>query len=192
MRELELSQEQYLLSEIKVDNKEAFSLIFQSYYLDLVLFAGNFIHSKQVCEDIVQSVFLRLWNDRTNIQIEISLKSFLLKAVRNSCLDEFRHLEVVRQYEVDYENSILNSYDTENYILYSDLYDHLYRALEQIPELYREAFMMNRFEGLKYKEIAKKLNVSERTVEVRVSKTLGLLRKQLKDFFVLLISIAIP
>ena len=61
-----------------------------------------------------------------------------------------------------------------------------------MPELYREAFVLNRFEGLKYREIAEKLNVSERTVEVRVSKTLELLRKYLKDFFMLLLSIGIP
>ena len=76
--------------------------------------------------------------------------------------------------------------------MYSDLHDHLRHALEQVPELYREAFVLNRFEGLKYKEIAEKLNVSERTVEVRVSKTLELLRKHLKEFFMLLLSIGIP
>ena len=61
-----------------------------------------------------------------------------------------------------------------------------------MPDLYREAFMLNRFEGLRYREIAEQLNVSERTVEVRVSKTLDLLRKYLKDFFVLLLSFCIP
>lgn len=192
MGKLNTQQENFVLSALKQDSKEAFSLLFQTYYTDLVLFGGNFMKDKSSCEDIVQSIFLKLWNDRKNIRIETSLKSYLLKAVRNSCFDEFRHLEVVRQYESDYENSVLDCYDTENYVLYSDLHDHLNRALEQVPELYREAFVLNRFEGLKYREIAEKLNVSERTVEVRVSKALELLRKYLKDFFVLLISIGIP
>lgn len=192
MGKLDKQQEYFVLSALKQDSKEAFSLLFQTYYTDLVLFCGNFIKDKGSCEDIVQSIFLKLWNDRKKLQIETSLKSYLLKAVRNSCLDEFRHLEIVRQYESDYKSNVLDAYDTENYILYSDLNGHLHRALQQIPELYREAFEMNRFEGLKYREIAEKLNVSERTVEVRVSKTLELLRKQLKDFFILLISIGIP
>lgn len=192
MGKLDKQHENFVLSALKQDSKEAFSLLFQTYYTDLVLFCGNFIKEKGSCEDIVQSIFLKLWNDRKKLQIETSLKSYLLKAVRNSCLDAFRHLEIVRQYESDYESNVLDSYDTENYILYSDLHDHLHRALQQVPELYREAFEMNRFEGLKYREIAEKLNVSERTVEVRVSKTLELLRKQLKDFFILLISIGIP
>ena len=192
MGKLDKQQEYFVLSALKQDSKEAFSLLFQTYYTDLVLFCGNFIKDKDSCEDIVQSIFLKLWNDRKNIQIEISLKSYLLKAVRNSCLDEFRHIEIVRQYETEFGSSALDNYDTENYILYSDLYAHLSRALEKIPDLYKEAFVLNRFEGLKYREIAEKLNVSERTVEVRVSKTLYLLRKQLKDFFIFLISIGIP
>ena len=192
MRKPDIQQEYFVLSALKQDSKEAFSLLFQTYYTDLVLFCGNFIKDKDSCEDIVQSIFLKLWNERKNIQIETSLKSYLLKAVRNSCFDEFRHLEIVRQYESDYENPVLDCYDTENYVLYSDLYDHLRYALEQVPEQYREAFVMNRFEGLKYREIALKLNVSERTVEVRVSKALEILRKQLKDFFMLLLLIGIP
>lgn len=192
MGKLEKQQENFVLSALRQDSKEAFSFLFQTYYTDLVLFCGNFVRDKSTCEDIVQSIFLKLWNDRKSIRIETSLKSYLLKAVRNSCFDEFRHIEVVRQYETEYESSVLDSYDTENYVLYSDLSHHLSRALETIPELYKEAFLLNRFEGLKYREIAQKLNVSERTVEVRVSKTLDLLRKQLKDFFILLISIGIP
>lgn len=192
MGKLDKQQEYFVMSALRQDSKEAFSLLFQTYYTDLVLFCGNFVKDKDSCEDIVQSIFLKLWNDRKHIQIEISLKSYLLKAVRNSCLDEFRHIEIVRQYETEYGSSVLDNYDTENYILYSDLYTHLSRALEKIPDLYKEAFVLNRFEGLKYREIAEKLNVSERTVEVRVSKTLDLLRKQLKDFFVFLISIGIP
>ena len=192
MGKLDKQQEYFVMSALRQDSKEAFSLLFQTYYTDLVLFCGNFIKDKDSCEDIVQSIFLKLWNDRKNIQIEISLKSYLLKAVRNSCLDEFRHIEIVRQYETEFGSSALDNYDAENYILYSDLYAHLSRALEKIPDLYKEAFVLNRFEGLKYREIAEKLNVSERTVEVRVSKTLDLLRKQLKDFFIFLISIGIP
>ena len=98
----------------------------------------------------------------------------------------------MRQYEENYKDSVLDCYDTENYILYSDLHDHLHNALQQIPDLYREAFELNRFEGLKYREIAEKWNVSERTVEGRESKTLDLLRKQVKDYFILLLSIVIP
>ena len=84
--------------------------------------------------------------------------------------------------ETEYENTVLDSYDTENYVLYSDLHDHLRHALEQVPELYREAFVLNRFEGLKYREIAEKLNLPLGTVKSRIFFTRQKLQEELKDF----------
>ncbi len=177
----------YLLTGLKQDNEEVFSLLFNLYYKDLVVFCGCFIKEQETCEDIVQSIFIKLWNDRHKITIVTSIKSYLLKAVKNACYDEYKHQEVVRRHESQFV--LLEDYHTENYILYSDLYTHLNKALDKIPEPYRETFVLNRFHDLKYKDIANKLNVSERTVEVRISKTLELLRKHLKDFLVLLLSI---
>lgn len=178
-------EEQDLLIELRQGNKKAYSLLFNKYYKDLVLFGGNFLPDKAVCEDIVQNVLLKLWNNREELFIETSLKSFLLKSVRNSCLDEIKHKVVVREHEsyaINFEPT--DDLDTENYVLYSDLQAHLSEALNKLPAVCREAFEMNRLEGLKYKEIAQQLNVSERTVEVRIGKALGLLRRYLKEFFV--------
>lgn len=165
------------------EDAEIFALLFRTYYKDLVLFAGACIPEREICEDIVQSVFLRLWNERGELVIETSVKSYLLTSVRNACLDEIRHRNVVREHEAHvFSYDRQEDIDTENYILYSDLHRHLMEALRKVPDKLREAFEMNRFEGLKYKEIAEKLNVSERTVEVRIGKTLELLRTYLKDF----------
>jgi RNA polymerase sigma-70 factor, ECF subfamily len=183
-----MSKELYLLAELKNGNKEAYTLLFRKYYKDLVLFGGNFLHDKVRCEDVVQNIFLKLWADRESIEIKTSLKSFLLKSVQNACLDELRHKQIVREHEsyteafADFDNL-----DTENYILYSDLHDKLDIALSKLPDACREAFELNRFEGLKYKEIAERLKVSERTIEVRIGKAIGLLRHHLKDFFIMIL-----
>ncbi|WP_455637389.1 RNA polymerase sigma-70 factor [Parabacteroides sp.] len=179
-------EEHDLIIGLKQGNKDIFSYLFTTYYKNLVLFAGNFLPNQEVCEDIVQSVFLKLWADRSRLDIDISLKSYLLKAIRNSCLDEIRHKNIIHQHEAyTLYNNILNDIDTDNYILYSDLNRHLQKALQEMPPVYRSVFEMNRFEGLKYKEIAIQLNVSERTVEVRMGKALELLRRYLKDFLLL-------
>lgn len=176
-------EEHNLLIGLKKGDAEAFSQLFMTYYKDLVLFGGNYLPDKEMCEDIVQSVFLRLWNEHTSLEIETSLKSYLLKSVRNSCLDEIRHRDVVHQHEeFVLSNTMLDEIDTDLYVLYSDLSRHLEKALDKLPAACREAFDMNRFQGLKYREIAERLNVSERTVEVRISKALALLRHHLKDF----------
>jgi RNA polymerase sigma-70 factor, ECF subfamily len=177
--------EQSILIELRKGNKNAFSQLFNHYYKDLVLFGGNFLQNKSVCEDIVQNIFLKLWKNREIFVIETSLKSFLLRSVQNSCLDELRHRGVMREHEsYSMTFSVSDNIDTENYVLHSDLHNHLSDALSKLPDNCREVFEMNRIEGLKYREIAEKLQVSERTVEVRIGKALSLLRSYLKDFFV--------
>jgi len=177
--ELELQ----LLVRLKEDCEKSYSILFHKYYKDLVLFAGNILHDKFTCEDIVQNVFLKIWNDRHTLFIETSLKSYLLRAVRNSCLDELRHQKVINNYESNVLKNT-NSYETENYILYSDLHEKLINAIKKLPEKHREVFELSRFEDLKYKEIAQQLNISERTVEDRMSKALMQLRTNLKDFLI--------
>jgi RNA polymerase sigma-70 factor (ECF subfamily) len=175
-----------LIAALKEGNAQAFSLLFKAFYRDMVLFGGTYLPQQTVCEDIVQSIFLKLWNERATLVIETSLKSYLLRAVRNACLDEIRHRNIV----LEHESYVLSSLrpddlvDTGSYVLYSELQRHLRRALERMPEAYHEAFAMNRFEGLKYREIAGKLNVSERTVEVRIGKAIDFLRKYLQEFLV--------
>lgn len=185
-----MSDEQILLDELKQGDVHAFSFLFNKYYKDLVLFGGNFLPDQSACEDIVQSLFLKIWQDRENLEIRTSIKSFLLKSVQNSCLDVIRHQKIKNSYEEKSQlKSVLDETEFEQHILYSDLKSHLDEALTKLPESYREAFELNRFEGMKYKEIAEKLKVSERTIEVRIGKAIGLLRKHLKDFFIIVLSI---
>jgi RNA polymerase sigma factor (sigma-70 family) len=108
------------------------------------------------------------------------LKSILLKTIQNKCIDWHRHRKIVNNssnYIID--NSPLYEYDTDNYVLRSELEWKIEKAIASLPEKFKEAFEMNRFEGLKYQEIATKLNVSFRTIEVRISKALELLRKSI-------------
>lgn len=182
------SENQFLLKEIQKGNKDAFSMIFRKYYKDMLLFAGNFIKDKNQCEDIVQNIFLRIWENRRFLEIKTSFRSFLLQSVKNGCLDEIRHSKVVREHQVytEWLYTISDS-DTENYILYSELQFRLAKALSELSPECRIAFEMNRFEGLKYKEIAQKLSVSERTIEVRIGKALMHLREYFSYTILLLI-----
>jgi len=178
-----MTDERFLIEELNQGNKKAFSLLFNKYYKDLVLFGGNFLPNKSICEDIVQTIFLKLWRDRETLVIDISLKSFLLRSVQNNCLDELRHKGIVREHEsYSMAFDLSENTDTENYVLFSDLQGQLDKAIAKLPEVCREAFEMNRLEGLKYREIAERLSVSERTVEVRIGKALGLLRNHLEEF----------
>jgi RNA polymerase sigma-70 factor (family 1) len=181
--------EKELLDELKAGCHDAFSYLFNIYYKDLVLFAGRFISSKDYCEDIVQFTFLKIWKERESIKISSSLKGYLLQSVKNKCIDEIRHNSVIFQHQSYVEvNGVLDSLDTENYILYSDLSKQLNVALASMPEVCRTPFTLNRFGNMNYKQIAKELNVSERTIEVRIGKALRLLRVSLKEFLILILT----
>jgi RNA polymerase sigma-70 factor (family 1) len=177
--------ERILLEKVREGDKAAFSYIFSAYYRDLVLFSVTFTKDIDNSEEIVQNIFVEFWENRDTINVNTSLKSYLLKTVQNKCLDLIRHLKIREKYSNKViENSALTENDTENYILRSELEQNIDQVLSQLPEEIAEAFRMNRFDGLKYQEIAEKQNVSVRTIEVRIGKALNLLRKLLKDFLV--------
>ena len=175
--------EQLLIEKFKSGDPDSFSDIFSAYYKDLIFFAYTFTHDLSCSEDIVQDTFVKLWEDHEKLNITVSLKSILLKTIQNKCIDWHRHKKIVNNHSIYIiDNSPLYEYDTDNYILRSELEGRIEKAIANLPEKLKEAFEMSRFEGLKYQEIAAKLNVSIRTVEVRISKALELLRKSLIDF----------
>ena len=154
-----------------------------SFSFKYVFLYKIFIVSCKICSIVFPSSFE---SSSANFK-KNSLKSYLLKAVRNYCLDELRHRRIIDEhiaYELKSDSIDIDT--TENYILYSDLCRQLKNALEQLPPQEREVFEMSRLENIKYQEIANRLNISVRTVEVRISKALKQLRILLKDFYLLL------
>ena len=121
--------EQYLLNELKQGNEKAFATLFKIWYKDLVIFASSFISNKEKCEDIVQSLFLKLWENRCSLDVNSSLKSYLLTSVRNYCFDYYKHESIKRNYEELYSLKQFLNDDYESYILYSDLSDHLEKEI---------------------------------------------------------------
>ncbi len=190
MSDLLTSYERILLGKLKNDDQIAFTIIFEKYYQDLVRFAYGFTRNSDPAEEIVQEVFLKLWENRTSLSIHSSLKSYLLKTVQNRSIDNLRHANITHKYaSVVLEHPILSENDTENYVLHSELETNFNLAMQKIPAQYAEAFRLSRVESMNYQYIAKKLGISVRTVEVRVAKALSLLREELKDFLLLLLII---
>jgi RNA polymerase sigma-70 factor (family 1) len=182
--------EKVLISKLKAGDATAFSAIFTAYYKDLVLFATRFSGDLNSAEEIVQDTFVKIWDEHETINITISLKSYLLKTVQNKCIDFYRHKKNIQAHN----NFVLQNppqfgYDTDSYILYSELQEQIETALKKLPDEISEAFMMNRYKGLKYHEIATIMGVSVRTVEVRIGRALNMLRTHLKGYLIILIGI---
>jgi RNA polymerase sigma-70 factor (ECF subfamily) len=165
-----------LLQKIKAGDETAFELVFKNYYPHLVLLAQKYLGDKDLSESIVQSVFVKMWEKRREIEIR-SLKGFLVVAVRNKCTNELKHQQVVREYE--------KVSDTKDEAVWMTFNENVYlqkinNVIEELPEQRRRIFKMSRMDGLKYREIAEKLNISPKTVEVQMGKALKYLREQLQ------------
>lgn len=178
----ELAHEKILIEGLKEGNTKIYDYIFSYFYSGLVAFAIKYVDSKDIAEDVVQEFFLKLWNDREKFSINQSLKSYLFSSIKNRCFDIHRHKEVIAKAKDHFiyqaEN---NNYESDS-LVESELRDKINRAIENLPEKTRKAFIMNRFEGLKPAEIAEKTNTSVRTVEGHIGKALKLLRADLQQY----------
>ncbi len=170
------NHDEKLLQKIKAGDETAFELVFKNYYPHLVLLAQKYLGDKDLSESIVQSVFVKMWEKRREIEIR-SLKGFLVVAVRNKCTNELKHQQVVREYEKVSDAKEEAVWMTFNENVYLQRINHV---IEELPEQRRRIFKMSRMDGLKYREIAEKLNISPKTVEVQMGKALKYLREQLQ------------
>lgn len=133
--------------------------------------------NEEASEEVVQEVFYKIWEKRSIINVKISIKSYLFISVRNKCLQQINHNKVVRTYqkyiELQDDTKTNNPYDN---VIYEETIDLFNEALNTLPNRCIEIFKMSRFEGLKYKDIAKELAVSIKTVESNISKALKTFR----------------
>jgi len=179
----ELIYEAILLAKMKAGDKSAFASIFAFYYANMVAFANNYLRDIETSEEIVQDAFVHLWENHEVLAITGSLKSYLLKMVQNKCFNWLKHLKIRSNYnEFILSNCSIFERDTENYLLRNELEMKIENALELLPIEVKEAFLMSRFEGKKYQEIADIQRVSLRTIEDRIGKALNFLKTSLNQY----------
>lgn len=167
----------------RVGDETAFEMIFKSYYSTLCRYANSFLEDPQEAEEVVQSSFINFWERRQSLDITVSIKSYLYRAVRNSCLNVIKHERVKREHAQHEVFMQAGSFEAPAQTLATDeLEQRIYEAMQKLPEQCRLVFQMSRFEELKYQEIADQLNISIKTVENQIGKALKIMREQLRDY----------
>ncbi len=181
----------HLFSQVKEGNQIAYEQLFRRYYSDLCGYAQYVLKDIDLSEDLVQEVFVQLWQKKDQVQISESLKSYLFTAVRNRCLNEFRHNKIKDEHQQYAKSSTgMGGYHAvDDVVEGDDLKNHLNQCIEKLPPQCKRVFMLNRFEGKKYSEIAEELGISNKAVEAHMSKALKILRKELKDFLTVILTI---
>ena len=165
-----------------------FDRIYVTYYSRMLRFAREYVLFEEDAENVVQDVFLLLWEKREVLDIQVSLVSYLFSLVKNRSLDYLRHKVVAEEYKQELTFKLL-ALEQLNYTLTSeeDIEKVVANAIDKLPERCREIFLKSRIEGMKYREIADELDISMNTVENQMSIALKKLRIELKDYLPLLL-----
>ncbi len=170
-----------LVQRLANNDVQAFNELYNLYSRRIFGFAYGFLRSKEEAEGIVQDVFVKIWETRSNLRSDLSFSWFLFTIARNLILNKLHH----QKYEIKYQKDFLaettaDENVTEEQIYYKDISNHINNVIMELPPKRKEIFLLSRFEGMSYQEISEKMNISVKTVEVQISLALKYIRTRIK------------
>ena len=174
--------------KVKKGDKRAFETLYKSYFSFLCLYAFGMVHDEGLVKEVVNDVFLKIWQKREEIEIKHSIKAYLYRCVHNSCMNS---LELNKKLREDSMTGItdqlkeLSGQDEESIIEQLSLPQvekDIAKSIDQLPPQCKEVFLLSRFEMLTYNEISERLNISVNTVKTHMSRALDSLRNSLKKY----------
>ncbi len=177
-----------LLSLIRQGNEDAFMEVWQRYNEKLLQYAYRTVRSKEQSEDMVQEIFIDLWKRHETVNpYGASLDGFLFRAVKNKVLNYMRSESVSKRYAEHYTLFLATRTDNSNEETQdvNALQETIDKHISGLPDNQQVAFRLSRYEHVSIREIAKRMNVSTRTVEGYLTKVLKHLRISLGEFMVL-------
>lgn len=198
-QEMELTNEKPFQNDTELFIRRAFDespqkgceLLFRRYHQALCSHAVRFVYSKETAEDIVSEVFCKFWKTKAYETVNSSYRFYLFRSVRNEAYNylrlEFQKLENIETAAIR-EGAF--SQRPDQILQFEEVFHQVEDLVESLPPQCRKVFLLSRFEGKKYQDIATELGISIKTVEVHIVKALSIVRKGLKDhWLVLLITI---
>ncbi len=180
-----ISIEPKILKELKNGDHAAFEEVFNHFSKQLFQFSLKYLKSEQAAEDIIQEVFLKIWNNRESIKTDTSFQSYLFTITLNAVRQHFNKLTRINELKhnilFDFSESKTGFDDRSDYQLLLDKLDEL---INQMPEKRRTVFMKKKIEEKTMKEIADELNISVKTVEFHISEAMKFLKIEFEKFHV--------
>ena len=171
-------------------NPIEFEKFFRERYRSLCFLANRYLKDITVAEEIVQDVFVHIWEKRDQITIKGSVSAYIATSVKNNCLNHLKHNSIVKTYE---KNELIrmsvDSSGNEEEMHDFELESAILNAIAELPPQRKKVFMMSRVDGLKYHEIAAKLGLSVKTIEAQMGKALKQFRTKLKDYTAILLAL---
>jgi RNA polymerase sigma-70 factor, ECF subfamily len=156
--------------------------LFNYFYPRLYNFSKSFLKLEEGIDDIIQEVFLKIWQNRKNIKNTETFNSYIFTITRNLLLNELRsRLNEQKTKEKIFKRSVAEEFLLSEQIEYQEMKEKVDQMVAILPERQREVFHLSRKEGLSYKEIATQLDIAEKTVEYHISQAIGVLKKKMKE-----------
>lgn len=175
------TEENRLAASISKGEEEAFKIAFQLYYGSLVQYGIHLLKDKEGSRELVQEVFLKLWENRKSTEIRSSLKAYLFTAMHNMALNHIRKLRYERAFKEYHWREWLDAREGE-FQAAPFLRDALHKAIQQLPPKARECFSLTQLEGLSIKEASERMDISEKTAENQLARSRKILQKSLKKY----------
>ena len=173
-----INQEETILRGLRQGEEASYRALFEQYYPVLVTFVLRYVADLDQAQELVQEVFIKLYQKREALHITQSLKSYLFKAVYHQCLNTLKQAQLRQQHQQQAAQERPDA-DDADHLVEAESIQRIYQAIEALPEQCRRIFTLNRFEGMSNQAIADHLGLSKRTVETQISKALKLLRQAL-------------
>ncbi len=174
-----IEYDQKLAERIRLGDRNAFAQLYRTYYKDLCRFAFRYVRSPDLAEEMVQDVFLNIWRRHAEWQEGVNPKSYLFRSVRNRSLDYLKHRNVELKWEHESRSNESENQTPSPDIIYEneELTKAVQKAIERLPDRRRTIFLLSREHELTYQEIAEVLEISIKTVETQMGRSLKMLRE---------------
>lgn len=189
--------EELLIKKLRKGDERAFRLLYNRHYVLLCRFANQLLNNAALAEEVVDDVIFYLWEHRQEVEIRYSIRAYLMRAVRNRCLNELQlqshreelHISSFLSPEsMDFLDSLfVDNKQPLGMLLEQELEEELKRSIDELPLECRKVFYKSRFEQKKYEEIATELGISVNTVKYHIKNALAFLQRRLGSYLKLLI-----
>ena len=180
-----------LILSLQKGEKLAFEEIYIDFFNVIYHLSLQYLKDEKISEEIVQDSFMKLWEIRESLNEQFNIRNFLYTITKNNCLNYLRnqktvlkHQENLKYLEMQFNYEALDKLGS--YIEFEELRGKIDQSIAALPEDLKETFLLSRFDELTYKEIAQKQSISIKTVEARMTKTLKILRHELKDYIAII------
>ncbi|GAA3575702.1 RNA polymerase sigma-70 factor [Snuella lapsa] len=177
MKTLDLSNIDFL-EKLKKGKLEAYNYLVDEYHHELCVYAGNLTRDIFTAEDIVQNVFLKLWEQREKLNSKFSIKSFLYRSVYHEFINQYRKKVTLTEVEKEYNNRLNTIIEGENTAEITNLIAMVKAEIQHLPPKCKEMFLLSKQEGLTNVEIAQYLKVSTKAVERQMTRAFSIIREK--------------